>query len=452
MNRDVALFRKSFEDLLDIKESRVLAKSASAMDIANESMDFGSSRSGLPSVQEEHTAQRPIRQWFGRATAVNQGRIGCHPDFLHLEGTDKKEFHHITTMFVDIKNSTRLALRYPLDQVQHIKNSILRAASETVRAMDGHVHRFMGDALMAYFGGKTQSKESTAMAAVCCAAMLRTLMQQVVVPTLNARQIDAADIGFRVGIDFGDDAEVLWSSYGFSEVNEVTATSFHVDSSAKLQSMASKDCSMLGGNLLKFLDFPSVLTSQKFEKRDGESVPVNFMRPNYRMSDGSSQNYSIRELNYDVFSTLLPIPTELKQQIVPTRIVALDGVRFCANIIDQQGGVTAYPSMSACLKKNLKIKFTLTAEPRSLDGLRQPVHGRFTKNNFGLEAERGEQNCEEVINFNFRPTVGAFKAPMACVQSFERDTAYRGVHIVTAELVEAGGRVVFREAIGVHII
>ncbi|QXE07155.1 hypothetical protein BJG93_34930 [Paraburkholderia sprentiae WSM5005] len=55
-------------------------------------------------------------------------------------------------MFIDVKESTRLGLRYPLDVVQHIKHSILRAASETVRAMDGHVHRFMGDALMAFFG------------------------------------------------------------------------------------------------------------------------------------------------------------------------------------------------------------------------------------------------------------------------------------------------------------
>ncbi len=450
MNSDIDQFRKSFDTLLTRKSRTVLAKSAFAMDSLKESVQARADIAGLPTVQEEHAAQRPIRQWFGKATAVNQGRIGCHPDFIHLEGTDETEFHHITTMFVDIKNSTRLALRYPLEDVQHIKNSILRAASETVRAMDGHVHRLMGDALMAYFGGKNQSKESTAMAAVCCAAMLRTLMQQAVVPAMNARNIDAGDIGFRVGIDFGDDADVLWSSYGFLEVNEVTATSFYVDASAKLQSMASKDCAMLGKNLLHFLDLPEVLTSQKFEKRDGEPVPVPFLRPNYRLTDGSSQNYLIRELNYDAFASLLPLPTELKQQI-STKIVARDGVTFRAEIFSQQSGTTYYPSMSSCLPKGVNVRFTLTANPRSLDGLRLPINGRITKQNYGREAEANTQTDPEIIEFTFRPTLDSFRKPTACVKRIERDTAYRGIHFVTAELVDAGGRLVFKDSIGVHI-
>lgn len=450
MNSDIDLFRKSFDTLLTRKSSTLLAKSAFSMESLKESVEVRADIAGLPAVQEEHAAQRPIRQWFGKTTAVNQGRIGCHPDFTHLEGTDETEFHHITTMFVDIKNSTRLALRYPLKEVQHIKNSILRAASETVRAMDGHVHRFMGDALMAYFGGKNQSKESTAMAAVCCAAMLRTLMQEAVVPALNARDIDAGDIGFRVGIDFGDDAEVLWSSYGFSEVNEVTATSFYVDASAKLQSMASKDCAILGRNLLHFLDLPEVLTSQKIEKRDGEPVPVPFLRPNYRLPDGSSQNYLIRELNYDAFAALLPLPIELKQQIAPN-IVARDGVSFRAEILSQQNGSTHYPSMSSCLPKGITVRFTLTANPRSLDGLRLPIRGRLTKQNYGREAKASTQTNPEIIEFTFRPTLDAFRNPTACIQKIERNTAYRGIHSVTAELVDANGRVVFKDSIGVHI-
>jgi len=450
MNRDVDQFRNSFESMLNRKRM-ALAKTALAMDSLSLKESVAIESAGLPAVQEEHTSQRPIRQWFGKSPEVNQGRIGCHPDFAHLEGTDEREFHHITTMFVDIKNSTRLALRYPLEEVQHIKNSILRAASETVRAMDGHVHRFMGDALMAYFGGKNQPKESTAMAAVCCAAMLRTLMEQAVVPALNARQIDARDLGFRVGIDFGDDTEVLWSSYGFSEVNEVTATSFHVDASAKLQSMASKDCAMLGGNLLKFLDFPEVLTSQKVEEQDGKPVPVKFLRPNYQQSDGSALNYLIRELNYQAFAALLPLPTELKQQIAPN-VVARDGVSFRAYILDQSNESTHhYPSMSACLPKNVTIRFTLHAKPRSLDGVRQPINGRITKQNYGCEANADDSSDPEIMEFAFRPTLDAFRNPSACVKNIERDTAYRGVHIVTAELIDAGGQLVFKESIGVHI-
>lgn len=448
MDSNIEQFRSSFDALLTRKSRTVLAKANFAEEGLKEGVVADSA--ALPSVQEEHATQRPIRQWFGKSPDVNQGRIGCHPDFVHLEGTEDKEFHHITTMFVDIKNSTRLALRYPLLEVQHIKNSILRAASETVRAMDGHVHRFMGDALMAYFGGKNQSKESTAMAAISCAAMLHTLMRQAVVPALNARNIDAVDLGFRVGIDFGDDEQVLWSSYGFSEVNEVTATSFHVDVSAKLQSMASKDRAMLGGNLLKFLDFPEILTSLKTESRDGREVSVDFLRPNYRLPDGSLLNYVIRELNYESFTALLPLPTELKQQISPG-IVARDGVSFRAEITGQPNGNLHYPSISCCLSKNLTINFLIAAEPRSLSGLRLPIAGKFTKKNYGSEAEENNQTDPEVIEFNFRPTLDAFRNPQPCIRVFERETRYRGLHIVTAELADASGRIIFKDCIGVHV-
>jgi len=450
MNNNIDQFRKSFETLLNQKSPAAhnrkshtaMAKLVPVMESRQDSNHLFDSAE-LPTTQEEHTAQRIVRQWFGKETAVNQGLIGCHPDFVHLEGTDEKEYHHITTMFIDIKNSTRLALRYSLEEVQHIKNSILRAASEMVRAMDGHVHRFMGDALMAYFGRRGQSKESTAMAAISCATMLRTFMQQVVVPTLDSRQIDAKDLGFRIGIDFGDDKDVLWSSYGFSEVNEVTATSFFVDASAKLQSMASKDGAMLGHNLINLLDFPEVLTSQKFEQRDGRDIPVDFLRPNYRLSDGSPMNYVIRELNYNKFSALLPLPTELKQQIT-SDILAKDGVNFCANILNQANGKMHYPSMSQCLPKNMTIQFALTLSPRLLGQLNMPMKCKFTKQNYGCEAENQRQTKPEIIEYPIRSIADSYF-------DFERETAFRGVHVVTAELIDRNGKLIFRDSIGIHI-
>lgn len=207
---------------------------------------------------------------------------------------------------------------------------------------------------------------------------------------------------------------------------------------------------MLGGNLLKFLDFPEMLTSRKKESRDGREVLVDFLRPNYQLSDGSLLNYAIRELNYESFTALLPLPTELKQQISPG-IVARDGVSFCAKITDQANGNRPYPSLSCCLSKNLTINFLITAEPRSLSGLRLPIAGKFTKQNYGIEAEENNQTAPEVDEFYFRPTHDAFHNPQPCRKIFERETRYRGLHVVTAELADANGRIIFKDCIGVHI-
>ncbi|AIO35981.1 adenylate and Guanylate cyclase catalytic domain protein [Burkholderia cenocepacia] len=449
MRKDVEQFRESFGRLYEGSKSKTLVKSAFAMDglVVEAYADSAS----LPAVQEEFAVQRPIREWFGKTPAVNSGVIGAHPDFAHLEGTDETELHHVTTMFVDIANSTRLSLRYDLETVRHIKNSILRAASEVVRALDGHVHRFMGDALMAYFGGQRQTKESSAMAALSCAAMLQVLMTQSVVPDLERHGIDARDIGFRVGVDFGDDSEVLWSSYGYSSVNEVTATSFFVDASAKLQGMASKDSAMLGQNLLRFLDFPEAMTALKYKERDGKEEAVEFLLPNYTLPNGSSNNYRIRELNFAKFAKLLPLPTELKELVVAS-VKARAGVSFSAYLLQDDGTRQRYPSMSNCLAKDVSVQFEVRAEAGALNGLRLPLSGKFVKQNHGTEATAVEQCEPEIVEFEMRPSTDAYRNPKVSVKHLTRDTAYRGLHTMSVQLVDARGDVVFADVIGVHIV
>jgi adenylate cyclase len=449
MNQEIKQFKDSFSNLFEsTRASNLIAKSTIKMESVMDSVAF--SEATLPTLQEEYAVQRPIRRWFGKSPEINEGAIGSHPNFIHLKGKEETEYHYMSTMFVDIQNSTRLALRYSLDDVRHIKNTILRVASETVRAMDGHVHRFMGDALMAYFGGRNQSKESSAMAAISCAAMLRILMQESVTPSLLKRGIDANDIGFRIGLDFGDDDEVLWSSYGYTDVTEVTATSFYVDASAKLQSMASKDNAMLGYNLIKFLEFPEALTLPKKEMQDGILREVPYLRPNYTIEDEKTLNYAIRELNFQTFARLLPLPTELKA-IIAQDVVSRNGITFSAYVLNGASERRFYPSLSECLPKNKSVEFVLRAEPQALNGMRLPLKGMFTKQNHGSEA-KNNQSCEpEVLNFTMQSSVDSYKNAKPCEQRFSRDTAYRGLHTVRAQLIDAKGQVVFDDTIGVHI-
>ncbi|WP_321879435.1 nucleotide-binding domain-containing protein [Burkholderia cepacia] len=449
MRKDVEQFRGSFGRLYEESQSKNLMKRSSiAMD--GVVVEAYADAAALPVVQEEFAIQRPIRQWFGKTPELNASAIGPHPDFAYLVGSDDTELHHVTTMFVDIANSTRLALRYNLQEVRRIKNTILRAASEVVRSLDGHVHRFMGDALMAYFGGRLQTKESSAMAALSCAAMLQLLMTQSVVPDLLRYGIDARDIGFRIGIDFGDDTEVLWSSYGYSTVNEVTATSFFVDASAKLQGMASKDSAMLGQNLLQFLDLPEIMTVVKTKERSGKIEYVNFLLPNYTLPDGKSNDYRIRELNFEKFVKLLPLPTELKELVV-SNVKSRYGISLSAFVMSADGSRRPYPSMSECLRKDVDIQFELRAEPGALNGLRLPLSGKFVKQNYGAEATTATQTTPEVFEFTMRPLTDAHGNQKASIRQTTRATAYRGVHTMAAELIDARGEVIFADVIGVHI-
>lgn len=396
---------------------------------------------------DEYAIQRPIRQWFGKV-GINRSKIGAHPDFEHLDGTDELMNHHITTMFIDIKDSTRLSLRYELRQVQKIKNAILRAASETVRALDGHVHRFMGDALMAYFGGVNQDRESACMAAINCAAMLRLLMEESISPGLLRQGIDPGDIGFRVGLDYGDDVDVLWSSYGYTDVSEVTATSFYVDSAAKLQAMASKDKAMLGANLVQHIDLPEYLTGQKTEISNGKIVLVPYLRPNYTLLEGGSHDYEIHELKFNNLVRLLPIPLNMRARLVST-LKAHPGIEFRAAAQDTHL-YSPYSSLSRCVNKETDIQFQIIIQPQVFDGLRMPLRAVCVRRNHGQEAIDAEMTDDERIVFELRPSASSYgRKPKK--HHWTRVARYRGIHTVEVKIFDASDTLLFCDIIGVHV-
>lgn len=455
------LFRHSFDSLYEATAKKGMTKTASATVrptlesavYANDHLilDHAAAQGFAlaPVEADEYAIQKPIREWFGK-TGVNEGTIGSHPDFQNLRGTDNTEFHHITTIFIDIKNSTRLSLRYDLETVRNIKNTILRAASETVRALDGHVHRFMGDALMGYFGGKNRDRESACMAALNCAAILRLLMVQSIVPALKARSIEPDDMGFRVGIDFGKDEDVLWSSYGYSDVSEVTATSYYVDAAAKLQSMAAKDSTMIGDSLLQFLDFPDVFTEPKTELRNGEQVPVPYLLPNYSRPEGGTRDYRIRQLKFDSFTKLLPIPLAMREQIF-TGLMARPGISFSAfTRVGEKD--TPYPSMSRCIDKGTEVVFQVQIEAHVLNGLRMPLYGKFIRKNYGNEAAAANQSDDDVKEFELRPTRQS-NPPRNndIVHTWKRDASYRGLHTMEVRIYNFGRQLIFSDIVGVHI-
>lgn len=455
MKKNQELFRSSFESMLKSdgfstleKSNKVLAEAVRRADSVHVFDGADGSGFGLAQADaDEYTIQRPIREWFGK-TGINTGNIGAHPDFEYLDGTDAVRKHHITTVFIDIKNSTRLSLRYDLMVVRKIKNSILRAASETVRALDGHVHRFMGDALMAYFGGISQDRESACMAAINCSAMLRLLMDESIGPGLLKQGIEPGDIGFRVGIDYGGDDDVLWSSYGYTDVSEVTATSFFVDAAAKLQSMASKDRAMLGNNLVRHLDFPEMYIGRKTEMQNGKPVEVQYLRPNYTLPDGNSHNYEIHELKFKDFAKLLPIPLDMREGLV-NGTKAHAGISFKAYSQDTHLS-NEYKSLSRCVNKGTRIFFQVHIEAHALDGLRLPLRGEWTRKNHGQEAVDDGMGHDEHGTFDVRPNA-ANRGREAKVYNWDREAKYRGIHTMEVRIFDTRNELMFADIIGIHI-
>ena len=383
-------------------------------------------------------AQQTLRPLFGKGSAQPPA-IGDHPDFIHLKGTDDTCFCPITTMFMDIESSTRLSLIYPLQDVRKIKNAFIQTAIQIVRCFDGHVHRIMGDAVMAYFGGPMEKPEDAAINGLNCSAVLQFFAEQIVSPKLKEMGYDH-DFGIRIGLDHGAEDDVLWSSYGYPGMDEVTATSFYVDVAAKLQHAAGRNRSMLGGKLLDTLDFPEELTFSKTVIQSGTEITVPFVQPNHTDSDGRPINYKQRGLHAMEYLRCTPLgqfPSNLRPP-------GPKPLRVFATVFDkqQQHPEGEYQAASRILQKEkwLKFQVSLPYMPRL------PYTISCTVENHGREAwEKDPRNGE---NHSQDHEIRTQRQHENFVHW--EHTGYRGLHYLIIEVMTAHGTE-FKTRFGVFV-
>jgi len=326
--------------------------------------------------------QNLIRPLYGKRTEDdNLPCIGDHPDFEYIKNTGSICYHPITTLFMDIENSTRLSLIYNLEDVFRIKNAFIRVAIEIIRAFGGHVHRIMGDAVMAYFGGKSVKNTNSVIDAMNCASLLLYFVKRSVIPTLKREDYDDP-FGIRIGIDFGKEEDVLWSCYGYPNINEVTATSFYVDVASKLQHSAGRNQIMLGDSLKKHIDFPDELLDIKTVQNNGVSIKKPYIEPNYINKEGKSINYSQYLLNWKKYLSYSPIAIKDREFFSPNK----DILNITGNVYSEYKNTSTleYPFFpSACVlakKRGIKFKPSIPFKPK------YPFEVSFFVENHGEEA------------------------------------------------------------------
>jgi len=211
------------------------------------------------------SAIKPLQDILNPALLQN-ATLG-HPDFKHLKGTDNIEQHYIVSAFMDIAGSTNLFRSYDLEDNYLITNTIQIAALHTCIAVGGHVQRLQGDGVFAYFGGKYISKQKAAEMAVTACSMFTYFVANDLKNIFLGDEIE--NIKTRIGIDFGDDKDVLWANFGVMDVSELTTLSLHTSLAHKMVSSAKQNGIVVGDNMktqLKADDaFFSLVTNSKGE-------------------------------------------------------------------------------------------------------------------------------------------------------------------------------------------
>lgn len=111
----------------------------------------------------------------------------------------QSERRHLTVLFGDLVNSTRLAAERDPEEWRDIVTECLRAAGDAINDLGGYVARYMGDGVLAYFGWPTASEDDAERAVRAGLTIV-----QAIVP-LNRRLTGktSSELAVRVGVHSG---------------------------------------------------------------------------------------------------------------------------------------------------------------------------------------------------------------------------------------------------------
>ncbi len=200
----------------------------------------------LPSIELTNEAQL-LMKGMGAPSTLSYPRLGNHPDFAYLRGTEETEEHWIISGFIDVRGSTKLFNHFAKSTVKTITESIVRASIFAVNLNGGYVHRIQGDGLMVYFGGKEMDKKDATKDALKAFSMISYFVKNDLKEFFESNGID--DIHTRSGIDLGHSKQVEWFYSGVGDSGEVTTCSLHTSLAPKMQSKAHLDGIVVGQNI-----------------------------------------------------------------------------------------------------------------------------------------------------------------------------------------------------------
>jgi class 3 adenylate cyclase/tetratricopeptide (TPR) repeat protein len=121
--------------------------------------------------------------------------VGLLPAAPAPRSRPKAERRQVSVLFCDLVGSTALAHRLDPEELAPIIDRYHTTASETVQQLGGHVARFLGDGMMAYFGWPTSHEDDAERAVAAGLELIETVSR---IPTL-----DGEHLAVRVGVATG---------------------------------------------------------------------------------------------------------------------------------------------------------------------------------------------------------------------------------------------------------
>ena len=151
-----------------------------------------------------------------------------NPAAMQLGGVRKD----LTVMFTDVRGFTSFCEKNPPEKVVHVLNDILEIVSEIVIRHNGTLDKYIGDAIMAFWGAPTPGRRPHAESAVFAAHEMRSALARL---REEWRQKGLPVLHLGVGINSG---EMLVGNVGSSRLRNYTVIGHEVNLAARLEAQA----------------------------------------------------------------------------------------------------------------------------------------------------------------------------------------------------------------------
>src|SRR6266852_7077413 len=175
------------------------------------------------------------------------------------------ERRHLTVLFCDLVGSTEIAARLDPEEWRETVAGYHRTAAEAITHFDGHVAKYLGDGVMAYFGYPQAHDNDAERAARAGLAILDAIAQ------LN-QQPAHAQLAVRIGIDSG---RVV---VGRGEGQVVDAFGDTANIAARVQAAAEPDTVVVTGDTHRLISGLFIVEELGAQTLKGIERPIQLYR------------------------------------------------------------------------------------------------------------------------------------------------------------------------------
>jgi adenylate cyclase len=158
---------------------------------------------------------------------------------------------------IDLVGSTKMSMMLPVDRLATLVQAFTQEMSLTIAAYGGHVLKYVGDAILAFFVAEGDQYLPSINTVNCARSMIR-IIREGINPILN--QYDYPEMSVRVGIDIGENVVV---QYGWNTQTiegrqfrwpHYDILGYTINVAAKMTTLAKPDQIVIGQMVHDLLD------------------------------------------------------------------------------------------------------------------------------------------------------------------------------------------------------